>query len=216
MNAPVRIDDLQNALVARAKTLADQYLIRAKRDRDLLLVEASERIKLRDEREQAAARASGERAYRQQVQAEELKLRADMDRLRWVHVQAVMDALRGRMTEIVQDKAKYQALLRELIITAVRSIEADALVVQLNTHDYAQLHADWSNFIGTAVSGKTIALSDEPNERSGGAIVASADNTIRVDNTFEGRIARFEAELEQVIIERLFAAATPMGAIFNG
>ncbi len=216
MNAPVKIDDLQNALVARARALADQYLIRAKRDRELLLSEAGERNKLRDEREQITARANAERAYRQQVQAEELKLRADMDRLRWVHVQAVMDGMRDRVSEVVQDQAKYQSLLRELILNAARCIESDALVVQLNTHDYARLHSDWAKFLGEGVVGKTITLSDEPNERSGGAIVTSAENNIRVDNTFEGRSARFEAALEQVIIERLFAAATPMGAIFNG
>jgi V/A-type H+-transporting ATPase subunit E len=216
MNAPVRVEDLQNALIARAKTLADQYLIRARRDRDLLLVEAGERSKQRDEREQAAARAGGERAYRQQVQAEELKLRADMDRLRWVHVQAVMDALRERLADVTRDETNYHALLRELIVNAARSIEADALVVQLNTHDYARLNKEWADFVGAAVPGKTLTLSDEPNERSGGAIVRSADDTIRVDNSFEGRIARFEAELEQVIIERLFAQAAPMGAIFNG
>lgn len=216
MNAPVKIDDLQNALVARARALANQYLIRAKRDRDLLLAEASERNKLRDEREQVTARANAERAYRQQVQAEELKLRADMDRLRWVHVQAVMDSMRDRVSEVVQDQVRYQALLRELILNAARCIEADALVVQVNTHDYASLHSDWAKFLGEGVVGKTITLSDEPNERSGGAMVTSAENNIRVDNTFEGRSARFEAALEQVIIERLFVAATPMGAIFNG
>lgn len=216
MNAPVKIDDLQEALLARAKSLADQYLIRAKRDRDLLLAEADEHNKVRDEREQVMARANAERAYRQQVQAEELKLRADMDRLRWVHVQAVMNRLRDHLSEVVQAREKYLLLLRELILTAARAIEADELVVQLNTHDYAQLHADWAKFIGDDVAGKTLTLTDESNERSGGAIVTSAANTIRVDNTFEGRIARFEAELEQAIIERLFAQATPMGALFNG
>ncbi len=216
MSAPVRIDDLQNALVARAKALADQYHIRAKRDRDLLLAEAAERSKLRDEREQVAARANAERAYRQQVQAEELKLRADMDRLRWVHVQAVMTSLRERVAELVRDGGEYQSFLRELILVSARCIEADALLVQLNTRDYARLHGNWSSFIGDGVPGKTLSLSDEPNERIGGAVVTSADARIRVDNSFEGRIARFEADLEQVIIERLFSASTPMGAIFNG
>jgi len=216
MTAPTRIDDLQNALAARAKALADQYLLRAKRDRDLLLVEAGERRKLSEEREQVSARNNAERAYRQQVQAEELKLRADMDRLRWVHVQAVMDDLGERVNELVKNEEKYLPLLRELIITAARCIEADALVVQLNTHDYAKLHSDWEKFIGAGVAGKSLTLSAESNERSGGAIVTSANNTIRVDNTFEGRIARFEEELGQAIIERLFAQATPMGAIFNG
>ena len=216
MNAPVRVDDLQTALLSRAKALADQYTIRARRDRDLLLREANERLKLRDEREQVAAHALGERAYRQQVQAEELKLRADLDRVRWVQVQAVMDALRSQLETYATDNPGYPELLRRLIVDAARSIESDRLVVQLNSHDYAKLRDGWAAYSKDAVPGKTLELSNEPNERSGGAIVTTDDDSIRVDNTFEGRIARFETALEQVIIERLFAASTPMGALFNG
>lgn len=216
MNTAVRVDDLQNALLARAKALADEYLARAKRDRERLVAEAAERQRLRETREDGAARALAERAYRQIVQASEIEMREELDRSRWVHVQAVIDALKERLEKIVADEQQYLPLLKGYLAQAAQAIESDRLIAELSSKDYARFSARWDALAREAVPGKQITLSPETRTSIGGVRVTSDDNRIRVDNSFEGRMERLEVELERVITERLFAGAATMGALFNG
>lgn len=216
MNTAVRVDDLQNALLARAKALADEYLARAKRDRERLVAEAAERQRLREAREDGAARALAERAYRQIVQASEIEMREELDRSRWVHVQAVIDALKERLEKIVADEQQYLPLLKGYLAQAAQAIESDRLIAELSSKDYARFSARWDALAREAVPGKQITLSPETRTSIGGVRVTSDDNRIRVDNSFEGRMERLEVDLERVITERLFAGAATMGALFNG
>lgn len=216
MNTAVRVDDLQNALLARAKALADEYLARAKRDRERLVTEAAERQRLREAREDGAARALAERAYRQIVQASEIEMREALDRSRWVHVQAVIDALKERLEKIVADEQQYLPLLKGYLAMAAQAIESDRLIAELSSKDYARFSTRWDVLAREAFPGKQITLSPETRASIGGVRVTSDDNRIRVDNSFEGRMERLEVELERVITERLFAGAATMGALFNG
>lgn len=216
MNDAVRVDELQNALLARAKALADEYLARAKRDRERLIAEAAERQRMREEREDGAARTLAERAYRQMVQASEIEMREQLDRARWVHVQAVIDALKDRLEKIVANEAEYLPLLKGYLAHAAQAIESDALVAELSSRDYARFSQRWDDIAREAMPGKRIRLSTETRNSIGGVRVSSEDNLIRVDNSFEGRMERLEVELERVITERLFAGAPSMGALFNG
>jgi V/A-type H+-transporting ATPase subunit E len=59
-------------------------------------------------------------------------------------------------------------------------------------------------------------LSESPIETLGGVVVASADGRIRVDNTFEGRLDRLRARVQQVILERLLPSGFDTGSIFTG
>jgi V/A-type H+-transporting ATPase subunit E len=216
MNSAVRVDDLQNALLARARALADEYLIRARRDRERIIQEAAERQRLREEREAATAKALGERIYRQLVQASEIEMREQVDRSRWIHVQAVMDAIRDRLTKIVEDETRYLPLLKNYLANAAAVIESDELVARLSSRDYARYSRDWDKLAQATVADKHVTLSSETGHSLGGVLVSDADDRIRVDNTFEGRMERMEVELERVITERLFASAAAMGALFNG
>lgn len=216
MNTAVQVEDLHTALLARAKTLADEILARAKRERDRVIEDASTRLHLREEREIAAAAALGERAFRQLVQASEIEMREDLDRARWVHVQAAMDAIKDRLAALVNNEAVYLPLLEKLLVKAAVVIESDDLVAQLSARDFAQLSGRWDSFAKKAVPDKRIVLSSESLRTVGGVLVSSADNRIRVDNTFDGRMERLELELERAITERLFASAAPMGALFHG
>jgi len=73
-----QITELEAAILQRANRLAAEFRQRAERSRDNILREASDRLRLREEREVLLAKALAERAYRRQVQASELKLRAQM------------------------------------------------------------------------------------------------------------------------------------------
>ncbi|MGB5255282.1 MAG: ATPase, partial [Sedimenticolaceae bacterium] len=53
---------------------------------------------------------------------------------------------------------------------------------------------------------RSIALSDKPTWGSGGLKLRSLDNRAQVDNRFEGRLARLEADVQRVILQQLFPA----------
>ncbi|MBI5462742.1 MAG: V-type ATP synthase subunit E [Gammaproteobacteria bacterium] len=210
MNTEQQVETLQSALLARARALADETLARAKHEAERIGAEADTRLRVREESEQASAKQRAERVYRQKVQAAEIKMRAELDQLRWAHVQQVLDALQERLTTLVEDDAVYLPLLKALIARAAQAIEDGDLVAQVNARDYTRLQAHWSTLAAEWVPGKRIVLSPEGEDCSGGALVRNRDNTIRVDNRFEGRLERLADELQRIIVERLFATATPL------
>ena len=201
-----QVNELESAILARAHALAAEYRKRANRSKDNILRDAAERLHLREEREVLVAKALAERAYRRRVQSNELKLRKQMDLLRWNLVQGVLDRLSERMEELVRDEENYLPLLRAFVIQGAVLVERDQLVVEVNATDLRRLQEVWDESYRNAVPGKTLVLAAEPVATVGGAMVRSTDNRIRVDNTFEGRLQRLHQELHQRIVERLLPA----------
>ncbi|MHB8622659.1 MAG: V-type ATP synthase subunit E [Sulfuricaulis sp.] len=212
----VNIEELEAALLARAKTLAGEYMAHAQRNRDQAIADANERLRLREEREILAAKASAERNYRQRVQASEIKQQEEFDRLRWSLVRAVLDRLPQLLTKVTADDKQYLPLLRKYLAQAAEAIERDELVAEVNQRDHLRLSKNWDGFCRNAGVRKHIVLAPKPIPGIGGIRLSSADNTIRVDNTFEGRLERLEEDLQQVVLERLFVSATPLGVMFGG
>jgi V/A-type H+/Na+-transporting ATPase subunit E len=205
-----QVETLQTALLARAKALADETLLRGKREAERIIADTEARLRSREDSEHVSARARAERVYRQKVQAAEIKMRAELDQLRWTHVQQVMDALQEQLTTLVEDEQSYLPLLKALITNAAHVIEDSELVAGVNPRDYARLQAQWQVIAAEVAPGKNIVLSPECENCSGGVLVRNASDTIRVDNRFEGRLERLADEMQRAIVERLFAAAAPM------
>src|SRR5690349_12571953 len=105
------IGDLETALIARAKALADEHMAHARRSRDQILADANERQRLREEREILAAKAVAERAFRQRQQAAEIKQQEEVDRLRWNLVLAVMAHLPTEIEKLITDEKTYLPLM---------------------------------------------------------------------------------------------------------
>jgi V/A-type H+-transporting ATPase subunit E len=210
-----QVDDLEQAILARAEQLARQYRERASRNRDNILREAAERRRLREQREEASARALGERAFRQQVQASELKMQSQLDRTRWNLVQSVERRLAERMRHFMADEDAYLAFLKELIVASARAIEDDRLEVLANAADIKRLSRVWEA-VAAALPGRELRLADEPLATLGGVLVRSAEGHIRVDNSFEGRLARLAPPIAQVISERLLPSGLDTGNLFTG
>ena len=202
-----QVDELESAILARAHTLAAEYRTRAERSRDNILKDAAERLHLLEEREVLVAKAMAERAYRRKVQSSELKLQKQMDLLRWNMVEGVLNRLGDRVQALVDDEQRYLPLLRHWVANATRQIERDRLVVEVNSADLRRLGQQWDEFAQSVAPGKSLELAAEPIETLGGALVRSADNRIRVDNTFEGRRQRLQNELHRCIVERLLPTA---------
>lgn len=217
MNGSLDVEQLEAALLARARTLADEYMERAHRSRDRIVAEENERLRLREEREVLAAKALGERAFRRRVQQAELDLQRELDRLRWELIRGVLGELPGRLAAVAADERRYLPLLRQWLARAAEAIEGGQdLVCELNAADHTRLAEHWDVFVREAVPGRRVALDPSPRSCGGGVLVRTADDRIRVDNTFEGRFGRLEEQLVREVVKRLFATPVPMGALFNG
>jgi V/A-type H+-transporting ATPase subunit E len=207
--------ELEQAILARAQQLADQYAEQAQKTREVILREAAERLRQREQREDTIARGLSERYYRQRVQATELKLQSHLDRMRWNLVRRVEDRLAERMRAFIKDESAYLAHLRELLQAAAEQFESDSLVVQCNAEDRKRLQADWAA-VAAALPEKTLRLDEDAIETLGGGLLRSVDGRIRVNNTFEGRMARLRLRLQQAILERLLPASPESGNLFTG
>jgi V/A-type H+-transporting ATPase subunit E len=208
--------ELEQAILARAERLAAEYRERAKRSRDTILRDAAEKLRLREQREEAIAKSLGERTYRQQVQAEELKMQSHLDRVRWNLVRDVEARLTERIETLTRDEDAWRETLAGLIVTAAAQIERDTLTVRANARDHKLLSKHWTALTETLPDGKQVRLQEDPIDTIGGVLVVADDGRIRVDNTVEGRMARLRAQLQQRILERLLPSGFDTGNIFGG
>jgi len=211
-----QVEELERALLARAERLASAYREMTQRSRDTILREAAERLRLREQREESIARSLGERAFRQQVQASELKMQSHLDRVRWNLVTDVEGRLRERLQTFMADEVAYSQTLEQFLIQAVAEIEAEQLVVEVNAQDHQRLAPQWESFARRISPDKHLHLAEHPISCLGGARVASADKRIQVDNTFEGRLERLRSRIQQVILERLLPGGLDTGNLFGG
>ncbi|WP_077729670.1 V-type ATP synthase subunit E family protein [Methylocaldum sp. 14B] len=216
INDRSRVDALEATLLDRAKTLAKAYVAEGRRTREHMIEEAHEQLRLREERETQNAKALAERLFRQRVQAGEIKLQEELARFQWALVQSAVEQVKERLRQLAEDEPSYLPVLRRLLRRAVEAIEREELVIEVNARDQERLRPHWEEWRQEWVPGKRLILSSTPRECLGGALVRSADERIRVDNTFEGRLERLQEELYRVIMEHLFATVIPPGALPHG
>ena len=217
MNSENAIQDLERALLERARKLADEYMQRARATREHIISDENERLRLREERETLAAEAAGERLYRRSVQASELKMRAELDNLRWQLVENARAAVMQQLAKLHETPEHYRQTLRRYLREAVEALPEGDLLIELNERDAGWLAPLWSELLAE-IGGqeRAITLSERRHHGSGGLIAQSGDGAIRLDNTFEGRAERLNESLNQAIIERLFARAGNMEMIWHG
>jgi V/A-type H+-transporting ATPase subunit E len=216
MSVDYGIKDLESAMLERADRLAEEYLERAAVERERIIHEENERLHLREEREVLAAKATAERLFRRRTQAKEIQLQEKIDQLRWKLIQSVKQGLLERLDKLAENEQAYLPLLERLLVHAAQAIDDDELEADLNARDLKRLQADWELFSKRAVPNKTIGLNPDPCTCTGGIRLRTSDNRILVNATFEGRIERFEDELHQVIMERLFSRATDIEDLVHG
>lgn len=207
---------LEQAIMARAEELAQEFQDKAKRQRDIILRDAAERLHLAEEREVLLAKAEAERHFRRVTQASELKMQARLDQLRWELVQTVQGRLMQRMQALCDDRAAYRAWLVEMVRDAAVLLPAGELTAEANAEDLSWLGAEWPALVAEAAPQRSIRLADRPTWGSGGLKLRTLDNRAQVDNRFEGRLARFEADVQRVILQQLFPADINAGARSGG
>jgi V/A-type H+-transporting ATPase subunit E len=206
-----RVEDLEAAILKRAEKLATEYRERAERRKASILEEAAEQLRLREEQETLAIKAQADLVYLRKIQANELRLQAHMDHLRWGLVQETVHRLEERMHAFADREDEYLQTLQGYLAQAAKTIESNDLVVKVNHRDHQRLAGRWEAFTAEAALGKNVVLSDEPMNTVGGMLIGSQDGNIRLDNTFEGRRERLRFRLHQIIVKRLLPATVDSG-----
>lgn len=204
---PDQAADLEASLLARAETLAREYRQSAQHRREEILAESAEHLKLREEHELLAAKDAAERVQRQRVQAAEIRLQSDMDRIRWTLVQSVLTQLDEAVAQLVEDETRYLPILSRFIAAGAQAIDTPTVVVALNARDHGRLSNRWEAFARDLSPGKLLQLADEHLSCVGGALLRDPENRVRVDHTFEGRRQRLAEILTGTIMTQLFGAA---------
>lgn len=200
-----QVEALETAILKRAERLAGEYRERAEHSRDNILAEARLRLQRREERETLQAKSRADLAFRRRVQGHELKLRKEMDHLRWNLVQSVRNQLHDRLRELTRDEGRYFPLLQSLMRHAAEAFEQRRLTASVNARDLGRLQPVWQTFVAEATD-KQITLSNTAIDSIGGIIISSEDGRSRINNSFEGREERLAERLDEAIQERLFPA----------
>jgi V/A-type H+-transporting ATPase subunit E len=209
MNQENQIKALEKAILDRAHGLADELYAKASNQRDSILRNTSERLHLTEQREVLAAKAIAERTMRRQVQAGELKLQGRLETLRWQLVLEVEQRLQEQMLRFRADQPAYFQWLADMIHEAVMLIPAEPLVAEVNADDLAWLNDRWADISELAAPGRELQLSPVPLNTCGGVRVTTLDNRIRLDNRFEGRLARLGHSIRRTIQQQLFQQSRP-------
>ncbi|MEI6413780.1 MAG: V-type ATP synthase subunit E family protein [Pseudomonadota bacterium] len=210
------VEALERAILDRAERLAKVYRERAERNRDRILRDAADQIRLRETQELQLAKDRAERDYRRRVQSSELQMQSVMDHMRWDLVEKVRGRLAERMTALIQDEATYLPLLSAYLRHAAGLMDPPHLLVEVNAADHRRLLPQWDTFAKEAAPDKTVTLSGDPLATLGGMRIYSDDRRIRVDHTFEGRMERLKTPIHRIIVERLIPSTVDGGALFKG
>ena len=121
MEADAQVLQLEQALIRQAESLAREQRERAESGKARILTDASEKIRLAEEREVLSAKAEAERIVRRHSQAAETRLAAELDRLRWALTESCLSGVKLAFQELVDDDARYLAVLEQWFAAAIQA-----------------------------------------------------------------------------------------------
>jgi V/A-type H+-transporting ATPase subunit E len=206
MSQPERnqLQSLEDAIMDRAKELAQEFQEKASRQCDTILRNVAAKIHMAEEREVLATKIEAERHFHRVTQASELKMKSRLDQLRWELVQTIQSRLAQRMQALCADRSAYREWLVEMVRDAASALPEGNLTAEVNADDLSWLSAEWPKLAAEAAPKRNIKLSHKATWGSGGIKLRTTDNRAQVDNRFEGRLSRYEPEIQRVIIRTLF------------
>lgn len=120
-------------------------------------------------------------------------------------IKEVIESLKKRLADLPEDE--YFPMLVELTVKAVEELGVDKVLVRSNERTLKLIVERLSEFrekLKEALRKDIEVTIGEPIQTIGGVLVESSDGSVRVDNTFEARIERFESELRATIAKALF------------
>ncbi|MDX1644382.1 MAG: V-type ATP synthase subunit E family protein [Thermoanaerobaculia bacterium] len=216
MKGEDQVEALERAIRERANALADEHMEQAQRAKERIRKETANRIHLLEEKENLAAQARAEREYRRQVQANEIRLQAELDRLRWGLVENVLYRVTERLHELLDDEEAYLAFFKRLLGQAAGLFDEEQLEALVSEADHRRFSGRWEEIAADSAPSKKIVLAKEHCPCAGGVLVRTMDRRVSVNNTFEGRMERMQEDLQRLTLERLFPHGTNAGVLING
>ncbi|WP_099209542.1 V-type ATP synthase subunit E [Thermococcus henrietii] len=120
-------------------------------------------------------------------------------------IRQVIESLKERLANLPEDE--YFPMLVELTVKAVEELGTDKVVVRSNERTLkliVEKLAEFREKLKEALGKDVEVTVGEPIQTIGGILVESSDGSVRVDNTFEARIERFESDLRATIAKALF------------
>lgn len=209
-----QVKALQEAIIQRAKELAEEHIKQGKLIRNRIILEARDKVTIMEKKELLAAKDNADREFNRLVQSTELRMQAELDRNRWGLVQSVMDTVSRRIAALSEQRDVYEPVLYQLVKKGVEDMGLPKLVASINSNDHPFMHEKWSEFVKDLDA--EITLSSEHCSCSGGVRLYSEDGSVMVDNTFEGIIKRRQDELMRLVFERLFSELLAVGVSSRG
>ncbi len=197
-------EKLEGLLYAQAMALAEQHLHKAHEASEQIGQALQAKLRKLEEGEEQRYQLEAERLCRQIIQAEKLRMDSEHDRLRWALAQGVLAEVHKRLVQLTQDTPRYHAVLQGFLAEAAQAMPEGDLVAELNARDLDALRPRWDELASQAAPGHKVELAPLAEHVTGGMRVCSADGRRRVDNTFEGRLARLQDEVLGVIMNKLF------------
>ncbi len=216
MTAQEQVAALEKAIFDRARTLAEEHRQQAERIVEQIRRDAQERRSHFEAKAESHATSRAEREYRRLIQAADIRLQAQLDRMRWGLVESVLRTVGERLQLLRDDPDAYHRLLLRLLSQASKEIEGEQLTVQVCEADYERLEEQWESLAVVAAPDKILTLSKQPFPCSGGVLVENEDGRIRMNNTFEGRMERLRPVLQRAIVKQLFPQDSEPEALFHG
>lgn len=216
MEADTQLAHLEHALLEQAESLAREQRQSGELARARILADSAEKLKQAEAREILLAKVEAERLVRQQAQAAEIRLAAELDRLRWTLTETTLDAIKNAFRRLVIDEARYRQTLQAWLAAAARDLPAGDLIAEVRMEDEARLAPHWADMVARAAPGRSVRLATHDQRSEGGLRVRLADDRARLDQTFEARCDRLADALAQGVMERLFASAPDLDSLIHG
>ncbi len=120
----------------------------------------------------------------------------------------VMKDVQARLLEFCRNDSSYRPFLLKSIVQGIDATPSDRVKVVLSEKDIRRYKGTelLADALSTMHTTKMAVLSDEPIETTGGAVVASEDDKVRVDCTLEARLELMKPQLLAEISKILFVS----------
>ena len=183
-----------------------QYILsEAREEAEKIKAEARKRAEARAEWILRKAKTQAEIEKQRIIANARLEVRKKRLQVQEELIREVIEALRERLAELPD--GEYFPMIVDLTVKAVEELGSESIVVRSNERTLKLISDRMDDFRKALAEklGREIEVKiGEPLKTLGGVIVESPDGTVRVDNTFESRIERFESELRAEIAKALF------------
>ena len=183
-----------------------QYILsEAQKEAEKLKEEARKRAESRAEWILRKAKTQAEIEKQRIIANAKLEVRKKKLAVQEELIKQVIESLKERLATLPDEE--YFPMIVELTAKAVEELGIDKIVVRSNERTLKLVVERLSEFrekLKEALGKDVEVTIGEPIQTIGGVLVESPDGTVRVDNTFEARIERFESDLRATIAKALF------------